>query len=205
MLKSFKEIEKICQKLKLSKKIKDGANIKYKEIFLDMKISSRSNIKKAMYIYCIFFSCNYYKQKMDVGDLIKITNITQKHYDKVISKLEKRNVILSHKKINKMINICNENDLIVNKEEMLKKYQEMKEKKIKLNNNSILLGILFELLNIPENKFIKIFNTTKITMCKFKKYKKILYKKKKIKEYLDLGIFTKEQYERSLKEIKYPL
>lgn len=203
MIKSFNDIEKICKKMKLSKKIIDGSKIKYKEIFIDLKISSRSNIKKAMYIYCIYFSCNYYKEQINLDELIKITEIEERHYNKVLKKLEKKNIIFSYKKINKLINICKKNNLKINKEKLIQKYKEFKKKKIKLNNNSILLGILFEMLDITENKFVKIFKTTKITLEKFKKTKYIEDKKEKIQEYVDKEIYTKEQGERALKEIKY--
>jgi hypothetical protein len=171
MNKSFKEIQEICKKMKLSKKIIEGSKIKYKEIFIDLKISSRSNIKRAMYIYCIYFSCNYYNTKIDIDELIKISDIEEKHYNKVLKKLEKKNVILSYRKINKITNICKKNNLKIDKKVLIQKYQEMKKKKLKLNNNSILLGVLFEILDITEPRFIKIFNTTKITLYKFKKSK----------------------------------
>ena len=172
MLKSFRDILNICNKMKLKKKIFEGAKIRYKEIFIDLRISSRSNIKKAMYIYCIYFSCNYYDYKIDIDELINTTNIEEKHYNKVLRKLEKKNIIYSNKKINKIINICSKNDLNIDKELLIKKYQELKKKNIKLNNNSILLGIVFELLEIDEKRFIKMFKTTKITL---KKYQLVKY------------------------------
>lgn len=201
MQKSFKEIGELCNKIKVDKKTFEGAKIKYKEIFLDLKISSRSNIKRAMYIYCIFFSCKYYDIEVDIDKLIEISNIEKKHYNKVIKKLEKKNVILSHSKIDKIIYLCKKNHLKFDKKKLLTEYQKFKTNKIKLNNNSILLGLLYDIVNIPENQFIKIFNTTKITLYKFKKIKDIQYKKKKIKEFFDFGIFTKEQAERSLANI----
>lgn len=206
MIKSFKEMNELCEKMKLSKKIFEGSKIKYKEIFLDLKISSRSNIKRGVYLYCIMFSCNYYNVDINIDELIKISNIEKKHYNKVLKKLEKKNVILSHSNINKFINICKKNNLKIDKKIIIKKYQDFKKKeKIKLNNNSILIGILFELLNIPENQFIKIFKTTKITLSKFNKTKCIQHKEKKIKEYLDFGIFTEEQAKRSLESINHQL
>ena len=158
-----------------------------------------------MYIYCIYFSCNYHKIQINLDELIKITNIEERHYNKVLKKLEKKNIIFSHKKINKLINICKKNNLKIDKEKLIEKYKEFKEKKIKLNNNSILLGILFGMLNITETKFVKIFKTTKITLEKFKKNKYIEDKKDKIQEYLDFGIYSLEQAKRSIEDIKYPL
>jgi hypothetical protein len=120
-----------------------------------------------MYIYCIYFSCNYYNHKVDLDELISVTDINEKHYNKVLKKLEKNNIIHSHKKINKLINICEKNDLIINREKLVEKYEILKKKNIKLNNNSLLLGIINEMLNIKEKKFIKIFKTTRITLEKY--------------------------------------
>ena len=167
MKKSFSYITEICNKLKLSNTVIEGSKIKYKEIFLDLEISSRSNIKKAMYIYCIFFSCDYYNYEIDIEQIIEIVGIKKKHYNKVLKKLEKKNIIHSHKKIDKLLKICKENNLIINKEEMIEKYVIIKKKNIKINNNSILLGILNEMLKIKEKKFIEIFKTTRITLDKY--------------------------------------
>ncbi len=171
MLKSFKEIEDVCKIMKLTNNIFEGAKIKYKDIFMDLRISSRSNIKRAMYIYCVIYSCNYYKKVIDINVLFEIVKIKKKHYDKVLKKLEKNNIIFSYIKINKLVDICNKNDLNIDKELLIKKYKYMKKKKIKLNNNSILLGILYNMLEITELNFIKIFKTTKITLHKFNKIK----------------------------------
>jgi transcription initiation factor TFIIIB Brf1 subunit/transcription initiation factor TFIIB len=167
MKQTFGEITDICNKLKIGKKVIEGSKIKYKEIFIDLEISSRSNIKKAMYIYCIYFSCNYYNHKIDLDELISITDINDKHYSKVLKKLEKNNIIHSHKKIDKLIKKCKDNDLIIDKEKILERYRILKKNNIKLNNNSILLGIMFEMLDITEKRFIKIFKTTRITLEKY--------------------------------------
>lgn len=165
--KSFVFIKNICELMGLSKTILEGAKIRYKEIFLDFQISSRSNIKNAMYCYCIFFSCEYYNYKVDVDELIKFAGIRKIHYTKVLKKLEKKNIINPVKKINKLISICNDNNIYVNKDELIFKYKILKKKKIKINNNSLLLGIIYDLIEIDEKDFISIFKTTKITLDKF--------------------------------------
>jgi rubrerythrin len=168
MLKSFKEMLDICNYLKLGKKVIEGSKIKYKEIFLDRKISSRSNIKRAMYCYCINYSCDYYNVKINIEELLKISKIDIKHYNKVLQKLEKKNIIYNNKKIEKIKYICRMNNLDINIEKLLDDYKVLKDKKIKLNNNSILLGLLYEMLEITESKFIKLFKTTRITLNKYK-------------------------------------
>ena len=154
-------------KFKSIRRLHHFSNYDYKEVVMQK------------YIYCIFFSCKYYDIEVDIDKLIEISNIEKKHYNKVIKKLEKKNVILSHSKIDKIIYLCKKNHLKFDKKKLLTEYQKFKTNKIKLNNNSILLGLLYDIVNIPENQFIKIFNTTKITLYKFKKIKDIQYKKKK--------------------------
>ena len=154
MNKSFVEITNICNKLKLPHKVINGSKIRYKEIFIDLKISSRSFIKIAMYIYCIYYSCKFHKIYVNIDDLIKVSDIDQKHYDKLMIKLEKKNVIFKNKKIMKLIEICNEKNIIIDKELLINSYKEYK-KKIKkcfkkLNNNSIILGLLYNQLNMNE-------------------------------------------------------
>lgn len=169
MSKSFKEISRICLKLGLSKKIIEGSKIKYKQIFIDERISSRSNIKRAMYSYCIYFSCNYYNIDIDIDELIKISNIEEKHYNKVIKKLEKKNMLFKSKKVKQIIKICEDNNINIDLEILRNKYNELKKKKIKLNNNSIILGLLYDMIKIEEKMFINIFKTTKITLKKYNK------------------------------------
>ncbi len=174
MEKSFQRIKDICQILDLNQKIINGSKIKYKEIFIDLKISSRSNIRKAMYIYCIYFSCKYYNVDINIEDLIKVSEINKIHYNKVLRKLEKKNIIHSEKKINKILKICKNNNITIEKEKLINNYNNFKLKKVKLNNNSIIIGVLFDMLDIKRKDFIKIFKTTKITLIKYNKFKDLL-------------------------------
>lgn len=170
MTKSFEDIKNICNHLNLNNlnnKVYEISISKYKNIFLDKKISSRDNIKKAIYIYCIVFSCNYLNIKINVDDIINFVNIQKKHYLKGLKKVDKNNIYFIKKNVESKIKLCNDNNIYINKNIIYDEYYLYTKKNLKINKNSLILYLFFKNLNIPDKDFINIFNTTKVTIKKF--------------------------------------
>ena len=169
MNKSFKEIKKICDHFKLSNKIYNNSVCKYKNIFLDQNISSRDNIKKSVYIYCIVFSCDYNNIEIDVDNLINYLNLKRKHYIKALKKLDKNNTYFVKDLVESKIQTCLENNIVIDKKIIYNDYHKYIVKNLKINKNSLILFLFYINLDIKNESFIEIFNTTKITVKKFNK------------------------------------
>ena len=197
LMKTLKIFEIICNHFEINNIILDRSKFLYKTIYIDNKISSRSNIKNAMYIYCIYESCKEKNFKIDLEDLIdffdkniknkyiKKKNIKKKkvkftidHYSKCLKKIEKYlniknedNTIFIDVKLKKKYEICIKKKLDINKIELITLYNKYKTYNTtkKINNNSIILGVIYLLVKDKVNlkRFIKIFKTTKITLKKF--------------------------------------
>ena len=197
LMKTLNIFEIICNHFKMNSRILCRSKFLYKTIYIDNKISSRSNIKNAMYIYCIYESCKEKNFKIDLEDLIdffdkniknkyiKKKNIKKKkvkftidHYSKCLKKIEKYlniknedNTIFIDVKLKKKYEICIKKKLDINKIELITLYNKYKTYNTtkKINNNSIILGVIYLLVKDKVNlkRFIKIFKTTKITLKKF--------------------------------------
>ncbi len=179
--------ETICKEFGIGERILGRAKFLYKTIYIDNKISSRSNIKKAMYIYCIYESCKENNFKIDLEDMIDYSNkdikieklkLTTEHYSKCLKKIEKYlniknddNTIFTDTKLKTKYEICLKKKLNVDKIELITLYNKYKECNTtkQINNNSIILGVIYLLIKDKVNlkRFIKIFKTTKITLKKF--------------------------------------
>lgn len=186
LMKTLCLFENICNHFNIGERILIRAKFLYKSIYIDNNISSRSNIKTAMYIYCIYESCKENNFKIDLEYMIDFCNIdvknnkdklTTDHYAKCLKKIEKYldiknedNTIFIDTKLKQKYNICIKKKIVIDKVELITLYNRYKQCNIKLlNNNSIILGVIYLLIKDKVNlkRFIKIFKTTKITLKKF--------------------------------------
>lgn len=173
MLKSFKEIKKICKHFNLNNKIYDVSISKYKNIFLDLNISSRDKIKKSVYVYCIIYGCNFYNIEIDVKDILNYIRIEKKHYLKALKKIDKNNIYFVKEIIDEKIDLCLKKGIEVNKKNIYEDYYRFVLDELKFNKNSLILFLFYKNLDITDEDFILLFNTTKITLKKFNNLKKI--------------------------------
>ncbi len=178
LMKTLCLFETICKEFGIGERILGRAKFLYKTIYIDNKISSRSNIKKAMYVYCIYESCKENNFEIDLEYLLTYSNIKTEHYSKCLKKIEKYlniknedNTIFIDTKLKKKYEICIKKKLNVDKIELITLYNKYKEYNTtkQINNNSIILGVIYLLIKDKVNlkRFIKIFKTTKITLKKF--------------------------------------
>jgi len=75
-------------KHKESNNIKRVAKIKLKVFYIDNKVVTRNNIRRALYVYCVVFAYNYLGYKFDLEYLLGITDINKKHYRSILKKLK---------------------------------------------------------------------------------------------------------------------
>jgi len=76
-----------------SQNIKRIAKIKLKEFYIDQKVVTRNNIRRALYVYCVIFAYNYLGYKFDFDYLCKIADITKNHFVSVLNKLKKMKLL----------------------------------------------------------------------------------------------------------------
>lgn len=167
MLNSFKEIKKICNKFDLPSQIYDVAVTKYKDIYIDKGISSRDNIKKSIYLYCIIFSCDYHNQNKNLENMLNHIKVKKKHYHKAVKKVNKNDIIFIEELLDKKLIECKNNNIIIQKNDIITLYNNYSKYKLKLNKNSLILFLFYIKLNKNHEEFINIFKTTKITLNKF--------------------------------------
>ena len=177
------DIDKICEHLNLSKIIRNKSKLLYKNIYIDESISSRCKIKKAVYIFCVYKVCSEENIYFELEEILKFSGINLDNYTFCLKKMEKLLLIKNDKKylevidlIKEKIEICRNLNLEIKVEDVKSYYNKYRSfvYKPRLNNKSILTGVLYILLKdqISQVHFIKIFKTTKITLNKFNRFKK---------------------------------
>lgn len=169
MINSFQEIKDICNQFNLSKQIYDVAITKYKDIYIDKQISSRDNIKKSIYLYCIIFACDYHNQNKNLEKMLNYINVKKKHYHKAVKKVNKNDIIFINDLLNKKLLECEKNNITISKDDIIILYNNYSKYNLKLNKNSLILFLFYIKLNKNHEDFINIFKTTKITLNKFDK------------------------------------
>ncbi len=168
LMKTLTIIGKICLKFELSGYVVEQSKNRYKELYIDKNISSRSNIKKAVYIYCIYSSCMHNKININLNDLIDHMGIKLSHFEKCMKKIDDK-MIFTNNKILKYLKIAEKNNLQITEEILLGEYSKYINLKENINENSIIIGSIYELVkkDVELKKYIKMFKTTKITLNKF--------------------------------------
>ncbi len=170
--RNYNEIREIGSKLKLDPWVLDNACMIYKKIYIDDNISSRNKIKKSLFIYCLSKSCYNYNIDFDIIKTLKDNKLSIKNYNKSLLKIKdvsklflNPNMVLLYKKLKDNFDTqIKAMDIIIE----YNKNCNMGRNKKRLNNNSILIGSIYNLLNLDcDKKFYKTFNITKTTINKF--------------------------------------
>ena len=172
--RNYKEIREIGNKLKLNDKIINNACWIYKGIYINRNVSSRNKIKRSLYIYCLYASCVDYHTEFDIIATLKDNSLSIENYNKALLKVNNENKLFLNpnmvKQYKKVIDNWDKEitmkDIIIEYNKMCKKSKNMKQR---LNNNSILIGSIYNLLETDDKKFYKVFNITPTTIIKFKK------------------------------------
>ena len=174
--RNYKEMRDIGNKLNLHQKVMDNACYIYKGIYINKNVSSRNKIKRILYVYCIYKSCMEYKRKLDIISLLGENDLSIDNYNKAISKVEDEDKLFLNVNMMDKMKIAKDNwDIKFTLMDLITLYNKnikiSKGNKLKLNNNSILIGSIYILLKIEENKeekkFLKQYNITFTTIKKF--------------------------------------
>ena len=180
--RNYKEMRDMGYKLNLHQKIMDNACYIYKGIYINKNVSSRNKIKRSLYVYCIYRSCMDYKKSINIIDLLNENELSIDNYNKAISKVEDENKLFLNVNMIDKMKIATDNwDIDFTLMDLITLYNKniriSKGNKLKLNNNSILIGSIYVLLKIEENKeekkFLKQYNITFTTIKKFIKILKL--------------------------------
>ena len=168
-------IKSMGKKLGLNEKILNNACMIYKRIYIDNKVSSRNKIKQSLFIYCLYKSCLDYDTSFNIIEALKDNKLSIENYNKSLLKVEDEsklflnpNMPLQYKKLKDNFTTG------ITMREIIIEYNRIcfisKSKKCKLNNNSILIGSIYNLLNLDDDKpFYNTFNITNTTIKKFSK------------------------------------
>lgn len=170
-IRNYKVIREMGQKLKLDNWIMDNACMIYKHIYIDNKISSRNKIKNSLFIYCLMKSAFYYKKEFNIISCIKDNGLSIENYNKSLLKVDDENKLflnpnmtIQHKKLTDNF------DSDITLMDIIIEYNKNcgNKNKKRLNDNSILIGSIYNLLDLEDDKkFYKVFNITRTTIKKF--------------------------------------
>ena len=173
--RNYIEIREIGTKLKLTKKMLDNACWIYKSIYIDRNVSSRNKIKRSLYIYCLYASCVEYHTEFNIIETLKDNQLSIENYNKALLKVEDKNKLFLNPNMMKQYQKIKDNwkDTKITLKDIILEYNRIcnisKKHKYRLNNNSILIGSIYNLLKTDDKKFYKIFNITPTTINKFRK------------------------------------
>ena len=174
--RNYVEIREIGDKLKLNHKVLNNACYIYKRIYIDNNVSSRNKIKRSLYVYCLFRSCVDYHTEFDIIQTLKENGLSIENYNKALMKVDDENKLFLNPNMIKQYKKITDNwTTEITMKDIIVEYNRIcklsKENKYKLNNNSILIGSIYKLLEIKDNdkKFYKVFNITNTTIKKFNK------------------------------------
>lgn len=174
---NYREMRQIAEKLSLNEWIINHSCMIYKKIYIDDNISSRNKIKRSLFIYCLYKGASHYEKEFDVIQVLKDNKLSIGNYNKCLLKVDDEdklflnsNMCMYYKKLGDNF----ETDITLI--DIIKEYNRIcnigKDKKCRLNNNSILVASIHLLLNLDddtedEKKFYKIFSISKTTIQKF--------------------------------------
>ena len=177
---NYTEIEAICKNMSIANIVYQQACNLYKKIYIDDEISSRDNIKRCMYIYCIYrASIKYGEQPLDIFEMLKKCKLKTDNYNKATNKCEVKLLINDNMKdtITKIKEIYS---LDIIQHEFIERYNKLmdklQEKCSRINKNTLLIITAFimieEKLNkrIRKKQFLEQFNISETTLLKFLKY-----------------------------------
>ena len=171
LIKSFKTIKKIGEKLKIQGKLLDKSCYKYKEIYINKNISSRNKIKRCIYIYCIFIIAYENNIKLNIIEILKDNNLSINNFNNCLNKLEENNFYL-HNDMEKYLLLTKEHyNINIDIFFLIEKYnfyiKKLNNNKIKINKNSLLIYTFYNIISPKNvNNFIKIFQISRMTLQK---------------------------------------
>ena len=177
----YDEIKKIGKSIKLSDKIINQSCFLYKVIYIDNKVSSRNKIKRSIYCYCLHRSSCHNETDINIIELLKDNDLTIENYNKALGKVKDKEKLYLNINIEKYYHLLIFNyKVTISINDFIIQYNRIvrisKRNRFKLNFNSLLLATIYYIIDNTEEdyRFYEIFNTTYITLSKFKKLLKLL-------------------------------
>lgn len=158
--KLLQNIDKLL--IDYDKEIISFTKILFKQLYDGFRI--RAKIKDALIGYCLYKSHLMLNKEVDIDDIILLLDITIKNYNDLIKKLT-FDKLYYFKNINKYLKIVNDKmDYKIDKNILIKIFNNFYQYNIKYNNKTITLGIIFYILkskNINIEKFYYHFNISR--------------------------------------------
>ena len=173
--KNYIEIREMGNKLKLTMKMIDNACYIYKTIYINKNTSSRNKIKKSLYIYCLFKASNDYDHYFDIIETLIDNNLSIENYNKALLKVDDDSKLFLNPNMPKQYKKLIDNwDTTIELKDIIIEYNRIcklsTHKNERLNDNSILIGSIYNLLKCEDTKkFFSIYNITNTTIKKFNK------------------------------------
>ena len=163
---SYKKIREIGLEIKLNNEIINDSIQLYKEFYMDNGISTRFKIKKSLYIYCLFYN-SFKNNFFDIFEILTNYNLTIDNFNKSIQR-SNLNQFYLQQNMKTYIDIINKNyNIKFELKKIIICYNNLLKENKKLNNNSILILVFYDLLNIKnKNEFFNLFNISKSTIKK---------------------------------------
>ena len=128
-----------------NKEIKNFSKIIFLEEF--KKVRTRAKVKMGLVAYSIYKSHIIFKEEIDIDELFDLLDINFRHYNSANKKLES-DKLLYPLNINKYLKMI---DNKLNKNELIRIYNDMLEKYDKYNSKTFLISIMYYMLNKQEN------------------------------------------------------
>ena len=111
-------------------------------------LSIRAKIKDSLIAYCLYSGMLYHKKEVEIDDILKLMNITIKNYLDLNNKL-KEDALFYLEEMNTYLKLI---DYKITKNDFIRMYSEFsKYNKRKFNNKSILISIIYYVLNKDKN------------------------------------------------------
>ena len=169
-LQSYRDIRKIGLELKLNNEIINYAVQLYKNFYINEKISTRNKIKKALYIYCLFYY-SFENNFFNIFKVLKKYQLSIENFNKAIIRIKFKNYFLQQNMVNYINIIKTKYNIEYELKQIIILYNEYIKKKTKFNSNTILVLVFYDLLKITnKNEFFKLFNISKSTLKKIMIY-----------------------------------
>ena len=167
---SYREVQEYKLLTEMDKIMKDKFDndiISFSKILftqLYKKLSIRAKIKDSLMVYCIFRISLNFKKEVNIDDLLLMSNITLKNYLDLNKKLSEDRLYIP-KGINYYLKSI---DYKIDKNYLILKYNKLLEIDNKFNNKSLVLGLIYYILDkdssFCKKDFYSIFNISKTSI-----------------------------------------
>jgi len=129
-----------------------------------VKVRTRAKVKMGLIAFCIYKAHLMFKTEIDLDDILKMLDITEKHYNSSIKKLTEDKLYYP-KNINKYLDLI---DNKINKNYLIRTYNNLLEKSKGFNSKTILLSLIFYILqnnnDLDKKKFFKTFKISQTSV-----------------------------------------